>query len=71
MTIKSITTIGDVVTIRNTSKGATTFTAHFNRAGWMEVILPPGGEFRLLANIPGVHVDIDDFRAAGLQPLDD
>ena len=63
--------VGETTLIRSPNKGATTFRAHFNRAGWVELTLPPGGEFRVFARIPGVHVDVDDFLGAGLRPLDD
>lgn len=61
----------ETTVIRNQNKGTTTFWAHFKRAGWVELALPPGGKVRVLARIPGVHVDVDDFRSAGLRLLDD
>lgn len=71
MSIRTIhVTPGEVTVVRNPSKGATAFRAEFPGAGWVEVVVPPGGEFRFCAEIPEVNVYIVDFRPAGLGPAD-
>lgn len=63
---------GEIVAIRNKSKGSATYRAEFEGVGYVEFDLLPGAQFRVLAaaNVT-VNVSIEAYMPPGIQPIGD